>query len=344
MSDSPFGSAARYQPAEYFDLAGSRVARRFGDVADEYALLRESAGLVDRGDRAILRVTGADRATWLHNMVTNAVRTLDPGSGVYAFACDAKGRVQFDVNILMLTDAILLDLDRAVLDRALAHLNRFLIMEAAELFDERDRWARIGCGGAGVAAVATALEMSHFPAMPDLAHFEVEGGARVVKTDFTGAPAFELIVPVENAATWWDRLHSLGARPVGYAAMDVMRIEAAVPWLGRDIDDTTLPAETGQVERGISYHKGCYLGQEIIERMRAYGSLARSLVKVRIVDGEGIVTPTPIFHGETDAGRLTSLVKHPVDAGWIGLGYLRTKVKTREGLAVGQPPRELVVI
>ena len=135
VSDSPFGSAARYQPAEYFDLAGSRVARRFGDVADEYALLRESAGLVDRGDRAILRVTGADRATWLHNMVTNAVRTLDPGSGVYAFACDAKGRVQFDVNILMLTDAILLDLDRAVLDRALAHLNRFLIMEAAELFD-----------------------------------------------------------------------------------------------------------------------------------------------------------------------------------------------------------------
>lgn len=345
MTASPFSAATHYQPTEIDATRDPPTARRFaGGVADEYRLLQAAAGLFDRGDRGLARLTGADRATWLHNMVTNAVRTLDSGAGVYAFACDAKGRIQFDLNILMTTDEILLDLDRAFMDAALAHLNRFLIMEAAELVDARDGFARIGCGGADAARIAAALGQSHFAAMPDLAHVVIDGAARFVKSNFTGGPAFELIVPRDAAGAWWDRMFELGARPVGGDALDVARIEAGVPWLGRDIDSSTLPAETGQIERGISYHKGCYLGQEIVERMRAYGSLARKLVRLRTANGDGVALPAALRMGDTDAGRVTSLVKHPLRDGWIGLGYLRTKAAAAEGLTFGDPPRAIEVV
>jgi folate-binding protein YgfZ len=133
----------------------------------------------------------------------------------------------------------------------------------------------------------------------------------------------------------------LGVRPAGFDTLDVLRIEAGIPWLGRDIDERTLPPETGQVARGISYNKGCYLGQEVIERMRSHGALARRLVRVRMEDGAGIEIPAIFKSAEADAGRVTSLIPHPQGTGWIGLGYLKTSVKDTTGLAL--PERGLTV-
>ena len=125
--------------------------------------------------------------------------------------------------------------------------------------------------------------------------------------------------------------------------LDVLRIEAGIPWLGRDIDATVLPPETGQIERGISYHKGCYVGQEIIERMRSRGALARRLVRVRTADGVGLAWPTSLRQNGSEVGRLTSLVPHPVTGEWIGLAYLKTRVAEPAGITAGDPPRAIRV-
>lgn len=316
---------------------GAELIAHFDSPADEYRRVRESAGLFDRSDRGLAIVTGPDRKTWLHNVVTNAVNTLADDAGCYAFAIDIRGRVVFDLNILALPDQLWLDIDAAVLPAALTHLNKFLIMEKAEISDARDRFARLGVAGPQAAAIADRLGVPKFNELSALRNFWIENGSvRFVRHDFAGIPGFELILPRTEAAAWWQRMTSdLGVRPAGFDTLDALRIEAGIPWLGRDIDEKTLPPETGQIERGISYKKGCYLGQEVIERMRSHGSSARRLVRLRLDNGAGIEPPFTLKAVELEAGRATSLVPHPL-GGWIGLGYLKSSIKDAGALTLAE--------
>lgn len=123
--------------------------------------------------------------------------------------------------------------------------------------------------------------------------------------------------------------------PAGAATLEVLRIEAGIPWLGRDLDETVLPPETGRKARGVSYTKGCYLGQEILERMRSRGSLGRRLVRLRLARGGDPRPPAAICQEGIEVGRLTSAACHPLSGEWIGLGYVRTTVGDATGLTVG---------
>ncbi len=338
--ESPFTKSTSYQPAEWVDFRGVRMASRFGNVADEYRAAREGAALFDRSHRGLIIATGGDRQAWLHNLVTNRVRDLSPGEGVYAFATDVKGRTQFDLNILVLPAALWLDVDRSIAPAALAHLDRYLITEDVSIAHAGERFARLGCCGPAAAAVAKSLGVGNLTPMPALANVWVdEPHVRLVRHDFAAGPGFELFLPAEQAAPWWDRIAALPEVTLaGSAAAEALRIEAGLPAWGADIDDKVIPPETGQIERGISYQKGCYLGQEIIERMRSFGSVARRLVRLEIADGAGIAVPASLMQNEKEVGRVTSLTRHPLESRWIGLGYVRTTAGG-DGLTVGNPPR-----
>jgi len=327
---SAFADAARYQPVECCDYRGVTLPLRFDDLAAEYAAAADRVAVFDRGDRGLVIATGADRLSWLHNLVTNAVKTLDTGAGNYAFATDVKGRVQFDLNILNRPDALWLDIDAATVPAALAHLERRLITEDVRLEDATTPFARLACAGPDADAVAVRLGVANFAALPALASVTLADGAVFVRHDFTVQPGFELIVARSAAAAWWDRLvGDCGATPAGFATLDVLRLEAGLPWWGRDIDEDVLPPETGQIERGISYHKGCYLGQEVIERMRSRGVIARRLARLTAPDAAGLAVPAPLTHDNREVGRVTSLARHPQRGDWLGLGYVRS------GLAAG---------
>lgn len=341
MSESPFIGAAGYEPAEWLGAGDVRLPARFGDAADEYRAARDGVGLFDRSDRGLIIATGADRKAWLHNLVTNAVQALGADAGVYAFAIDVRGRTQFDLNILDATNALWLDIAREYVARAAAHLERYLISEDVALRDASDEMARLGCSGPAAGELAAKLGAGSLAEMSMLGVVPLVAGGRLFRHDFAGLPGFELIVTRDQAAGWWTRLAELGARPTGQRALDVLRIEAGIPWLGRDIDETTIPPETGQAQRGVSYHKGCYVGQEVLERMRSHGALARRLVKLRVEAPEGlggVAPPTPLTQAGREVGRITSLVRHPVTGVWVGLGYLRTKVTDLSGLTAGDPP------
>jgi len=343
--ESRFAACGDYAPREVVEYRGVVLPAYFAQPTQEYQVARRTAALFDRSDRAILILTGKDRSDWLHNLVTNEVKRLAAGSGCYAFAVDVRGRTQFDVNILALPDDLWLDLDAAAYEAARAHLERYLISEDVQLVDARRRFARLGCVGPRAREIAAQLGVVDFDALPALAHRALaEGAARVVRHDFAGLPGFELIAPREQAAAWWSRaVRELGVQPAGQRTLDVLRIEAGIPWLGRDIDDKVIPPETGQVERGISYRKGCYLGQEVIERMRAHGSVARRLARLSTADGSGLELPAMLRKEGQEAGRITSLVRHPREPRWIGLGYVRTKLTDLTGLTAGDPPREIAI-
>lgn len=342
-TESAFVGAERYQPTAIGERRGAVLPLRFGDAAREYRAATTGAVLFDRSDRGLVIVRGKDRKSWLHNLVTNAVKTLDDNAGNYAFAIDVRGRTHFDLNILALADEVWLDVQMDALRGALAHFNKFLIMEDATLADATTRFARLGVSGPDAARVAAALGSVQLAAMPSLGGFWLDGGVRLIRHDFAGSTGFELYVPRGEARAWWDRIASIaGVTCAGDDVLDVLRVEAGIPWLGRDIDEKVIPPETGQVERGISYHKGCYLGQEVIERMRSHGSLAKRLVKLRVTDGASVALPAVIRKEGAEVGRVTSLVRHPLQSSWIGLGYLRSAVKDGTGLTVADIALELV--
>jgi tRNA-modifying protein YgfZ len=342
---SPFATAEHYRPLEFVTCRGAALAAWFEDPPIEYRRAREGVVLFDRSDRGLLEVRGRERKEWLHNLVTNTVKTLDDGMGVYAFACNVKGRVLFDLNILVLPESLWLDIDREALAGASDHLSRYLIHENVQIADTSGAWARLGLCGPRLADVAARLGVRNFAALPALATIRMPGGAGLAaRHDFAGPPGLDLLVPFSFAARWWDQLVAWGAVPAGFRTLDALRIEAGLPWLGRDIDDSVLPPETGQIERGISYVKGCYLGQEVIERMRSHGALAKRLVRLQVETSAGLVLPTPLRIGEREVGRVTSLVPHPIERYWVGLGYVKTSVTDFAGTTVGEPGHDVVVL
>lgn len=317
---------------------------RFGDRREAYQAAKAGAALFDRGDRGLIELVGADRRTWLHNLVTNEVKDLEPGTGCYAFATDVKARIVFDCNVLCRNDALWLDLDRAVAATAMAHLDQRLIMEDVAMRDRSDDFARVACCGPEAVRVAAGAGVNALGGMSEFAGAEVADGAYLFRHDFAGDVGFELIVPRERASAWWDRMVGFGAKPAGYEVLDLLRTEAGIPWLGRDLDEQVLPPETGQGGRGISYQKGCYLGQEVIERMRSRGVLARQLVRIELGGDEGALSvPTAIRLDDREVGRVTTLVRTADEDAWVGLGYVRAAVLDRSGFVAGAPARAIRV-
>lgn len=336
---SPFESAGNHRQTRTCEHRGVRTAADFGDVAGEFDAARTGPALVDRSDRVLLRIGGRDRKTWLHNLITCDVKNLDVGQGSMAFACDVQGRIQFEMVLLAQPDELWLDLDRLAAPAARAHLDRYLITEDVQLFPIDDRTARLALIGPGCEHMAGELGVGNFAALPDCAHGTTAESLSYFKHGPAGGGGLELILPIDAAVSLWRKLSQRGARPIGMDALQALRIEAGVPWPGLDLDNTVLPAETGLLEQAVSFHKGCYLGQEVIERMRSRGALARKLARFELDDGVDLSLPAAIGAGDRSAGRLTSLVRHPHGRPWIGLGYLRTSVADVAELVAGDPPR-----
>ena len=324
----------------------------FGDVRAEYDAAAEGVGLHDRSYRGLIEITGGDRAAWLHNLTTNDIKSIKPGHGLYSFSLNIKGRVLFDGNVLALPDALLLDIDRRWLSPAIEHLGKYIVMEDAQLTDRSGDFARLAlvgprasevCERAGSlpsdGGIAQAPDLSGFSRRAGtcgsltsdepLHHAEVRIGdvaCRVVRHDFAGPAALELIVPASNALEVWEHLlkigESIGLTPVGLDALQVLRVEAGLPWSLEDIDGDVLPAETRQVERAVSFTKGCYLGQEIVERMRARGAPANLLVGLAF-DGE-VCAGASLTHDGQSVGRVTSAVRSFKLDCPVGLGYVKS--------------------
>src|SRR5262245_15303997 len=310
------------------------MTRPGGEHERQYRLTREAVGLIDRPGRALIEVSGADRAAWLNNLITNVVKTLSVGDGNYAFAVNVKGRVVFDVNILMLDPPsqpdgrIWLDLDAGWAAEALKHLERYIITENVQLSDVTARYGRLAIFGPQSSAVAQRMGLSNLAAMPSLQHVPLpDGNGRVVRHDFAGVTGAEFIVPAATTDEWRRQLleagREFGIEPIDASVVETLRIEAGIPASRVDIDADTIPPETGQIERGISYHKGCYLGQEVIERMRSHGVLARRLVGIRL-EGEAVPPAgATVRVADKDAGRVTSGVWSEALAAVLTLGYVK---------------------
>ena len=322
--------------AQFVEAGGCLLPERFSDVAEECRAARTAAGVLDRTDRAYLTATGPDARRYLHAMVTNEVKALEPGQGRYTLQLNAQGQILADLYLLAMEDHLLLETDWALKEKLRAVLEKYIIADDVELGDRSDQLAALSVEGPRSGELLRGAGAGTLPG-EEFNHAWVKLGESpvlVVRLSETGEEGYRLIFTVEYAQSLWDALTAAQSKapwkPIGHAAFELLRTEAGLPRYGAELDERTLPPEAGLEARAISYTKGCYLGQEIVERIRSRGHVNRKLVGLTL--GAGPLPPrgAKLAKDGKDAGFLTTAIESPTLGRRIALGYLR-----REHLAPG---------
>jgi folate-binding protein YgfZ len=309
------------------EYAGAETALVFSDAASEFAALRSGCGVYDLSWRRHFLISGRDRVRWLNGMVSNSVRDLAAGHGVYAFVLNPQGHIVGDLYIYNRGDDFVLETDAAQAEKLYSHLKRFIIMDQVE-FKAAEELTGLGLQGPKAEETLRRAGVE-VPLLQPLQSADVQCGsvqATLVRGDHPLSPNYELWVTPAQATVLWDALLRAGATPVGAEAVELARIAAGIPRHGQDIRERDLPQETGQM-RGLSFTKGCYIGQEIVERIRARGKLHRGFTGFRIVEGPLPATGSKVQLGGKDVGEVTSTAMLPAREKEIAvaLGYIRTE-------------------
>jgi len=287
-----------------------------------YNELRGGAAWLDVSGRGKIRVAGEDRARLLHAMTTNHIQQLTPGTGCYAFFLTAQGRILADVNVLCRQDSFLLDTEPETLQKLLEHLDKFIIADDVTLEDLTPALATIAVEGPKSSDVLTAARA---PALGVCYGTNVEwGSALVARLSVTGSPGFFIIVPSAEKDEILSNIEAAGAVHADEDAFRIVRLEHGKPRYGEDISERYLAQEANQTD-ALHFHKGCYLGQEIVERLRSRGLIQRVLKPLEI-DGQMPPEPrTKLQFGGAPAAEITSAAYSPALGNVVALGYVRVE-------------------
>lgn len=334
------GLGARFMALDGFEIVGD-----YGDVSAEHAAFTHAAGVLDLSCRGRLCLVGADRVRFLHGQVTNDIKRLRVGEGCYAAITNAKGKMEGDANIFCLAEELLLDCEPGLAEKISRRLEKYLVADAVQIVDAAPHYGLLSVQGPRAAAVIRATGLT--AEIPDraLASVKLADAARgeiilanhprlapaqsVQALSAPGLAGFDLLVPTAALGMVWEKLRAAAAsvdgRACGWRAFDVARIEAGIPRYGVDMDETSLPLECGLEARAITYTKGCYIGQEVINRIHSVGHVNRELRGLRLADDLPELPPrgAKLFHGSQEAGFVTSAAQSPRLQANIALGCVR---------------------
>lgn len=317
--------------ARFGEVNGQEVVADYGDVATEFAALRESAGVIDLSCRSRICLTGADRVSFLHGQVTNDVKRLAVNQGCYAALTNAKGKLESDLFIFALADELLLDFEPGVGADVMDRLNKFIIAEDVEVVDVAALYGLLSVQGPESRAVVNSLELGTATPTGQFQfagiHHATLGEIYLINQPRLHSGGFDLFVPVASLGAVADKLiaaaRGRGGRACGWEAFEMARIAAGIPRFGADMDASNLAPET--IPNAINYSKGCYIGQEVIARIRTYGQVAKALRRLEFADDlqSQPATGDKLFHHGKEVGRITSTVKDPASGKYVGLGIIR---------------------
>lgn len=302
-----------------------------------YEGLRESAAWIDLSARGKIRVSGEDRARLIHAMSTNHIQGLQPGEGVYAFFLSSQGRILGDANIYNLGETLFLDTEPETVAKLRDHLDKYIIADDAMLDDETDKWVEIAVEGPH--SLERAAELGIL--VPDRRYSVSDWlGGFVARAASTGLEGVRIFVPQNEKNDLLERLRELGIPNASAVEARIVRLENGIPRYGEDISERYLVQETG-VMHAVHPNKGCYLGQEIVERVRSRAQVHRVLMPVRIEDRRAPEPGTKLGTDGKDVAELTSAVFSPALGEIAGLAYVRTEaVREKPGMIVKEsnPP------
>ena len=324
------------------DYRGATTTKLFSGAQKEFSALTGGAGVFDLGFRARISLKGGDRVRWMNGMVTNNIRDLAAGRGVYAFLLNPQGRILGDMVVYNQGETLTVETDRSQLERILATFDHYIIMDDVEVTNISDQWTALGVMGPNARAVLSAAGIA-FPELQPLQTYAAQCKCdceclecTVVRGEDAQQESYTIWLAPRDVLKTWQTLITAGATPVGSDALEMQRIVAGVPLYGIDIRERDLPQETEQM-RALNFNKGCYVGQEIVERIRSRGNVHRKFTGF-LIEGEASVAPgDKVISGEKEIGEITSAAVLQTSAGerTAALGYIRREV--------GAPGREVTI-
>ena len=324
---------------------GVETVLAFGDPAGELHALHSACGLFDLNWRARIVVTGKDRVRWLNGMLTNNVRDLPLNHGNYNFLLNAQGRILADMYVYNRGEYLLLDTDRSQLENVIKTLDHFIIMDDVELTDSSETLGAIGLCGPKADQILEAAGINATGLKPlELRDLVVSNlGISIARGPEQKPGWHEIWAGSANIEPVWTMLENAGAQPVGAEALENWRILRGIPKYGQDIRERDLPQETEQYQ-ALNFSKGCYVGQEIVERIRSRGQVHRKFTGFEFTGVESkdsLPAPGKIEENGKVVAEITSVAQIPTGTAEkkIGLGYVR-----RESLQPGSQVQGATVV
>jgi folate-binding protein YgfZ len=323
---------------------GCALPDDFGDATAEYRSARETVALIDKNYRAHLSFTGPDRVRYLNAILTNNIKDLAAGQGNISLLLNPQGHILAEIETYAFAEKLFCVSYAMIRERLIEWLDKYIIMDDVTLTDETERYGTLALEGPKAAAAVKSLTGVDLEQLSELASVDAElccaqddaigkSGVRdvlpcrIVKRSPGGVAGAEFVVERERLEELWQILeeaaHKHGGGPMGYSALSGVRLEQGVPWFGYDFGEKQIPHEAGLQDSHISYTKGCYTGQEIVERVRSRGQVNRK--RVRLIFSGDVVPEagTALTVDSKEAGYVTRAARIWEPVRIIGMGYLR---------------------
>jgi folate-binding protein YgfZ len=322
--------------AHFETVNGAEVVSDYGDPLLEYAALTQKAAIIDLSFRSRLCLVGADRIRFLHGQVTNDVKRLQLGNGCYAALVSAKGRMQSDLNIYCLADELLLDFEPGFLKTVSERLEKYIVADDVQVVDIASSYGLLSIQGPRAAEIIRQLQLfGDLPPIPfqfSKTEDATLGEIYLMNQQRIGTGGFDIYVAQPALVAVADKLvasaRSIGGSACGRTALEMARIEAGIPRFGVDMDETNFPQECGIESRAVSYTKGCYIGQEVLNRIHTMGHVNQQLHGLQLEDNLKSLPRKgdKLLQSGREVGSIRSALASP---GWkrnIALGYVRREV------------------
>jgi folate-binding protein YgfZ len=335
-------NAGGTRPVQLNDYRGAVTAARFADPQQEFSALLNACGIYDLGFRARISLTGGDRVRWMNGMVTNNIRDLAVGRGLYVFLLNPQGRILGDMYVYNRGESLLVQTDRSQIEKIIATFDHFIIMDDVEVANISETQTALGLAGPRSRELLNAVGI----VVPEIEPLQVVipkcvcdcdcMECTVIRGEDAGRESYEIWLDPKDVYKTWQALISAGAMPVGSEALEMQRIAAGIPLYGVDIRERDLPQETEQM-RALNFNKGCYVGQEIVERIRSRGNVHRKFTGFLVEGAAEISAGARIVSAEKEVGEITSVaaLRNGPEERTIALGYIRREV--------GVPGREVTI-
>ncbi len=328
--DTPLLHEHRAANAHLAEYHGCLLPKRFSDLATEYRAAKETAALFDTNWHAIFSLSGPDRVRYLNAVVSNDIKSVGESYGTRALLLNPQGHILAELEVYALEQKLLVRTHASVRERTFATLDKYIIMDDVTLEDLTDQLGSFAVEGpqAGtIVAQASGLALEGFSEFAN-AELPIDGvPSHLIRRSHFGGHGAEMIAPREHLGLLWQsmhaRVHAAHGESIGMTTLNTLRLEAGIPWFPDDFNDTVIPHEATLEATHVSFTKGCYTGQEIVERVRSRGQVNRRRVLLTFSDATAPAPGTKLRVAGAEVGYITSAAFSRASGKAIGMGYVR---------------------
>ena len=316
--------------AKLAEFGGCILPESFSNFEKEYHAAKEAVALFDTNWHAVFYLTGRDRVKYLHAVTSNNIQALPEGRGTLALLLNHQGHILAELEIYVQPQRVIVRTHISARERTAATLEKYIISSDVKIEDATEKMGSLAVEGPRAAAIveqACGVEIESHPEW-SLKEVSLEHApCQVVRRSHFGETGAEFIARQDWLPSLWGKLLAAvrvhGGEPIGMAALNALRLEAGVPWFPADFNEAMIPHEAALENTHVSFTKGCYTGQEIVERVRSRGHVNRKRVPLKFSTSTPPAAGTKLRANGSEIGFVSSAAAMPNGQPAIGMGYVR---------------------